>query len=106
MVKKKKNAQYKIPEQFLYKESRDCFTNHVCIRDKKELEEQINNVKLEEDDLRDYLCKKGFPEQKISNGIERAKKSLKKKDQKNMSDFFKKGTVVISNSKNSKEIAA
>ena len=81
----KKN--WKIPEDWLYKESKELFVNPDVIKS-DDVELKWNPPKEEE--LIDFMVNKnGFSEDRIKSGIERLKKNLKKGNQKRLDGFFK-----------------
>lgn len=76
-----RKKKYIIPEQFLYKESRELFINADVIRDRDVLEKLIQFEKPNEDELKDWLLReKAFAEIKVINGIERLKKCQGKRN--------------------------
>lgn len=50
-----KKKKFTIPQDFLYKESRELFVNPDVIRDKETLEKSIVFEKLAEEELREWL---------------------------------------------------
>ena len=93
-----KKKKYTIPEKFQYKESRELFINPDVISDKETLEKEIVFDKLAEDELKQWLLEsKNFAEVKVTNGIERIKKSQGKKNQSRLDCFFK--STLISSKK-------
>lgn len=81
----KKN--WKIPHDWLYKESKDLFVNPDVIKS-DEIDLKWNPPKEEE--LIEFMVNKnGFSEDRIKSGIERLKKNLKKGNQKRLDGFFK-----------------
>ena len=48
----KKKKKFLVPDNFLYKESKELFLNPDVISDKEELQKQIVFPKLEEDELK------------------------------------------------------
>lgn len=81
----KKN--WKIPQDWLYKESKDLFVNpDVISAEDIELKWSPPN----EAELIDFMVNKnGFSEDRIKSGIERLKKNLKQGTQKRLDGFFK-----------------
>ena len=93
-----KKCKFNVPKDFLYKESRDLFIKPDVITDKEELEKLIVFDKPDEDEMRTWLIEqKNFAEVKVTNGIERIKKSAGKKNQSRLDSFFK--TTMISSKK-------
>ena len=94
---KEKNAKYRVPDNFLYNESRNLFKNPEVIDDEAVLKKMIVFGPPEEEKLKEWLMnEKSFNETKIVNGIERLKKSQHKKNQTRLDCFFKAGAIVSS----------
>ena len=92
-----KKKKFMIPENFLYKESRELFKNPDVIRDRELLEKQIVFDKPDEIVMKEWLInEKGFAENKVFNGLERLKKSSGKKNQTRLDCFFKAGAMISS----------
>ncbi|ODV60508.1 multifunctional nuclease RAD27 [Ascoidea rubescens DSM 1968] len=83
----KLSKKYIIPDNWIYKQARELFLNPEVINS-----DEIN-LKWEEPDLSglvDYMCKEnGFAEDRIKNGAEKLKKSLKTGVQGRLDTFFK-----------------
>ena len=95
-----RKKKYIIPENFLYKESRNLFITPDVIDEKEVLEKQIVFDKPNEEELKSWLINdKSFTEVKVANGIERLKKSQGKKNQSRLDSFFKASFVSSSRRK-------
>ena len=95
-----RKKKYIIPDNFLYKESRDLFVEPDVIRDKEALEKLIEFKAPAEEELKKFLVDgKNCQETKVINGIERLKKSAGKKNQTRLDGFFKSTGVVLSSTK-------
>lgn len=76
-----RKKKYVVPDNFLYKESRELFINPDVTRDKEALQKEIVFDKPQEEELKDWLMNsKGFAENKVNNGIERLQKCQGKKN--------------------------
>ena len=76
-----RKKKYQIPDNFLFNESRELFKNPEVITEKEELEKLIVFDKPQEEELKNWLMnEKSFTEIKVTNGIERLKKSQGKKN--------------------------
>jgi len=95
-----RKKKYIIPGNFLYKESRNLFNSPDVIDDKEVLEKSIVFDKPNEEELKSWLMNdKSFTEVKVTNGIERLKKSQGKKNQSRLDNFFKASFISSSTKK-------
>ncbi|KAL6929027.1 hypothetical protein ACO0SA_002363 [Hanseniaspora valbyensis] len=95
----KKN--WKIPSEWLYKESKELFVNPEVI---KAEDVDLKWLPPKEEELIDFMVNKnGFSEERIKSGIERLKKNLKQGTQKRLDGFFKVKPSEQSNTKSNKK---
>lgn len=95
-----KKKKFIVPDNFLYKESRELFVTPDVNRDKEALQKAIVWDKPYEEELKEWLTKeKGFAENKVESGLERLKKCQTKKNQIRLDSFFKAGPTLSSTKK-------
>lgn len=95
-----KKKKFIVPDNFLFKESRDLFITPEVNRDKEELQKSIVWEKPYEEELKEWLVKeKGFQENKVESGLERLRKCQTKKNQIRLDSFFKVGATLSSSKK-------
>ena len=95
-----RKKKYVVPENFNYEQARKLFIEPDVVRDKQEIEKMIKFEKPYEEELKQWLIEsKGFGETKVTNGLERLKKSATKKNQTVLGNFFKSSGVLSSTKK-------
>ncbi|XBW37167.1 hypothetical protein QEN19_002748 [Hanseniaspora menglaensis] len=88
---------WKIPQEWLYKESKELFVNPDVIKSE---DCDLKWVPPNEEELIDFMVNKnGFSEDRIKTGIERLKKNLKQGTQKRLDGFFKIKPTAVSTGK-------
>ena len=86
----KRKKKFKVPEEFLFKESRNLFKNPDVLT-KENIDLKWNSPKEEE--LKEFLVNdKGFSETTCENALNKFKKWKGKSNQKRLDSFFKMGT--------------
>lgn len=90
----KKKQKYIVPQEFLYKESRELFKSPDVITDKAQLEEMIKWNKPDEEALKSFLVnEKSFTEQKVESGLKKLGSAQTKVNQSRLDCFFKSAGV-------------
>lgn len=98
----KRKKKFKVPDDFLYKESRSFFKN-PAVMEGKEIELKWDAP--QEDELKEFLMvEKGFSETTCDNAINKFKKCKGKANQKRLDSFFKVGVKQSTSSTTKAEV--